>query len=95
MYTRTHTRTLIRTHTYTHTGEYHYRAGKDAELHLNDPEAMATLQVWPRVVCAVVAQLTRTHTHTDTHTHKCESNFYYPEPLMHNPPPSQHTHIHT
>ncbi len=26
-------------------GEYHFRAGKDAELHINDPEAMATLQV--------------------------------------------------
>ncbi|KAF5841354.1 hypothetical protein DUNSADRAFT_13222 [Dunaliella salina] len=31
-------------HAIPHPGEYHYRAGKDAELHLNDPEAMATLQ---------------------------------------------------
>ena len=32
------------------TGEYHYRAGKDAEVHMNDPQAIAALQVRTEVI---------------------------------------------
>lgn len=36
-------------HAIPHPGDYHYRAGADAEKHLNDPEAIAKLQAAAQV----------------------------------------------
>jgi len=51
-------------------GEYHYRAGPGAEAHINDPSAIAALQVCVCVCVCVCVYVCILHTYIHMYMHK-------------------------